>query len=184
MTFCLIFFIGTRFAQVLLNHQSKNQFLINSKKLKMRTVHHNPFIGRSFSGLLEDLFTGNAPRFFRDEHTADEWLRYAQPPVNVKETETGYFLEVFAPGVRKEDLKLNINDKTLTISFEQKEEEKQEAEKWIRSEFKVRSFKRSFTLGDKIDTDKISASFENGILILSLPKREAAIVTNKVIDVA
>jgi len=150
----------------------------------MKAVHHNPFIGRGFSGLFEDLFTGTTPRFFRDEHSIDESFRYAQPPVNVKETETGYTLEVFAPGVHKEDLKLNINDKTLTIAFEQKEEQKQESEKWIRSEFKVRSFKRSFTLGDKIDTDKIAASFENGILHLVLPKKEAAIVTNKVIDIA
>ena len=104
--------------------------------------------------------------------------------VNVKETETGFALEILAPGVRKEDLKLNINDKTLTIAFEQKEEQKQESEKWIRNEFKVRSFKRSFTLGDQIDTDKIAASFENGILNLTLPKKEAAIVTNKVIDIA
>ena len=149
----------------------------------MKTVHHNPFIGRGFSGLFEDLFTGNNARFFRDEHSADESTQ-VQPPANVKETETGYMLEVLAPGVHKEELKLSVNDKTLTIAFEQKEEQKQEGQKSIRSEFKVRSFKRSFTLGDKIDTDKIEASFENGILHLLLPKKEAAIVTNKVIDIA
>lgn len=149
----------------------------------MKTAQVNPFIGRGFNGLLEELFSGNAPRFFRDEHRTDEFFSNAQPPVNVKETETGYELQVAAPGIRKEDLKLNVNDKTLTISFEQSEEPKESTDKWLRHEFKVRSFKRSFTLGEKIDTEKISAAFEHGILNLSLPKKEAAIVTNKVIDI-
>ncbi len=141
-------------------------------------------INRSFSGLLEDLFNGHAGRYFRDEALNDNWMRHTyQVPVNVKENETGYSISVVAPGIAKEDLKLQINDKVLTIAFEQSEDKKKEEGKWLRHEFKVRSFKRSFTLGDQVDTEKISAKFENGILNLDLPKKEAVIATNKVIDI-
>lgn len=142
-------------------------------------------ITRSFSGLLEDLLSGNPGRYFRDEALNDNWIRNAQQvPVNVKENETGYTISVIAPGIAKEDLKLQVNDKVLTISYEQSEEQQKEEGKWLRHEFKVRSFKRSFTLGDQVDTEKISAKFDNGILNLNLPKKEAAIATNKVIDIA
>jgi HSP20 family protein len=147
-------------------------------------VKTNQFSPRTFSGLLEDIFNGNTNRFFRDDASHDEWVRNAhQVPVNVKESETEYKLDVVAPGVAKEDFKLQINDKSLTISFEQKETEQKEEDKWLRKEYKVRSFKRTFTLGDKVDTDKITATYQNGILELILPKKEAAIVTNKVIDI-
>lgn len=147
-------------------------------------VKTNQFLPRTFSGLVEDIFNGNTGRFFRDDASHDEWIKHHyQVPVNVKETETSYTLDVVAPGVAKEDFKLQVNDKTLTISFEQKESEQKEDSKWVRKEFKVRSFKRSFTLGDQVDADKISATYSNGILHLELPKKEAAIVTNKVIDI-
>ncbi len=130
-------------------------------------------IARSFSGLFEDLLNGNTGRYFRDEAVHDNWIRNAQQvPVNVKENETGYTISVVAPGIAKEDLKLQVTDKVLTISFEQSEEQKKEEGKWLRHEFKVRSFKRSFTLGDHVDTEKITAKFENGILNLDLPKKK------------
>ena len=149
--------------------------------IKMVKQHQGP---RFFNGLLEDVLNGNTARFFRDEALNDNWVRNAQQvPVNVKENETGYSISVVAPGIAKEDLKLQVNDKVLTISFDQSEDQKKEEGKWLRHEFKVRSFKRSFTLGDQVDTEKISAKFENGILNLDLPKKEAAIATNKVIDI-
>ncbi len=147
-------------------------------------VKSNQFLPRTFSGLVEDIFNGNAARFFRDDATHDEWVRHAyQVPVNVKENESGYNLDVIAPGVAKEDFKLQVNDKVLTISFDQKEGEQKEEGKWLRKEFKVRSFKRTFTLGEQIDVEKISAAYDNGILHLTLPKKEAVMATNKVIDI-
>lgn len=147
-------------------------------------VKSNHFLPRTFSGLVEDIFNGNAARFFRDDAAHDEWIKsHYQVPVNVKENETGYSLDVVAPGVPKEAFKLQVNDKTLTISFDQAGDEQKDDSKWLRKEYKVRSFKRSFTLGDQVDAEKISASYNNGILHLELPKKEAAIVTNKVIDI-
>lgn len=147
-------------------------------------VKSNQFLPRTFSGLVEDIFNGNTARFFRDDAGHDEWMRHAyQVPVNVKENESGYTLDVIAPGVAKEDFKLQVNDKVLTISFEHKESEQKEEGKWLRKEFKVRSFKRTFTLGEQVDVEKITAAYDNGILHLTLPKKEAAIATNKVIDI-
>jgi len=147
-------------------------------------VKTNQFSPRAFSGFLEDIFNGNTNRFFRDDASQEEWVRNAQQvPVNVKESETAYTLAVIAPGIAKEDFKLQVNDKSLTISYEQKEAEQKDEQKWLRKEYKVRSFKRNFTLGDKVDTEKISATYQNGILELTLPKKEAAIAVNKVIDI-
>lgn len=151
----------------------------------MKMVKANHFGPRTFSGLMEDFFNGNTARFFRDDAHQDEWNRsHYQVPVNIRETEAGYALEVIAPGVAKEDFKLQVNDKVLTISFEQKEEAKeQDGNKWLRKEFRLRSFKRSFTLGEQVDIEKIAASYEQGILHLELPKKEAVIATNKVIEI-
>ncbi|MFT4061793.1 MAG: Hsp20/alpha crystallin family protein [Edaphocola sp.] len=140
---------------------------------------------RTLGGLFDELFNGNAPRFFRDDAAADDWRSNSwNVPVNIKENENGYTLQAVVPGVNKEDLKLQVNDKTLIIGFEhQNETEQKEEGKWLRKEYSLRSFKRSFTLGDQIDAEKISANFNNGILVLNLPKKEAALATNKTIEI-
>jgi HSP20 family protein len=139
------------------------------------------FNPNAFNGFIEELFNGNAPRFFRDQPAHENWNHI---PVNIKETESAFNIEVIAPGITKEDFSIQVNDKTLTISFELKEAEQKEESKWLRKEFKIRSFKRSFTLGDKIEADKIAATYNQGILTLSLPKKETAIATNRSIDIA
>jgi HSP20 family protein len=149
----------------------------------MKTLAVNPVLSRGFNGFFDELFNNVSPRLYRDDRSLDDFFR-GSPAVNVKETDNGYEMQIAAPGVRKEDLKLNINDKTLTIAYEAASENKESDEKWLRHEFKVRSFKRSFTLSDKIDGDKISAAFENGILTVSLPKKETALVSNKTIEIA
>ncbi len=92
-------------------------------------------------------------------------------PVNIKETGNSYSLEVIAPGFNKEDFKVNLDDTILTISAEKKSEVKNESEKQIKKEFNFRSFKRSFTIDEKIDATGIEASYVNGVLILNLPKK-------------
>ncbi|WP_216629358.1 Hsp20/alpha crystallin family protein [Taibaiella lutea] len=133
----------------------------------------------AFNGFIEELFNGNNPKFFRDAPVHDTH----HVPVNIKEQDANFNIEVIAPGVAKEDFSIQVNDKVLSISFEQKEEEDKEEGKWLRKEYKVRSFKRNFTLGEKVDAEKISANHNNGILTLTLPKKEAAIATNRTIDI-
>ena len=105
------------------------------------------------------------------------------PPVNIHETTDGYHLEVSAPGRSKEDFKLALDNGLLTISFEKKEEAKTEDYKTIRKEFSFRSFKRSFTLDDRINNDGIQAKYENGVLKLYLPKKEQVKESTKQINV-
>lgn len=98
------------------------------------------------------------------------------PAVNVCETQDEYKIDVAAPGLDKNDFKLNYDNERLTISSERKDEqEEKDGETITRREFRYQSFQRSFTVpGDMVDADKISAKYENGILHVNLPKREEA----------
>ena len=132
------------------------------------------FNSRPFEGTLnnfvDDLFT-ELPVFFKPDFNNPE--RKGSVPVNVKETEKNYLLEVVAPGFDKNDFKVNLDQDLLTISAEKKSEAKAENEKQVRREYNFRSFKRSFTLDEKIDATNIEASYVNGVLTLNLPKKEA-----------
>ncbi len=94
------------------------------------------------------------------------------PPVNISETKDAYLLEMNVPGRNKEDFRVNIEKGLLTISFEKKEEAKNEDIIPIRKEFGFQNFKRSFTLDEKVDVEKIEAKYENGLLKFHLPKHE------------
>lgn len=97
---------------------------------------------------------------------------FATPQVNISETADAYVMDLNVPGRKKEDFKLNIENGLFTISYEKQEESKQEDVKSIRREFNYSSFKRSFNLDEKIDTENIQAKYENGILNIVLAKRE------------
>ena len=122
---------------------------------------------RTMNGFMEDFFFNGMNR------TADDASLF-QVPVNIKETEAHYELHVITPGLAKEDFKIMVDKNVLTISFEHKEENKEHATngKWLRNEFRMRSFKRSFTLNEKVDTAGIGAKYTDGILLVTIPKKE------------
>lgn len=105
------------------------------------------------------------------------------PPVNIRETEDAYQLEVVAPGMEKADFKIKTEGDMLSISAEKKEEKKNEKDKHIHTEYSFRSFKRSFTLNDDIDQENVKARYNEGILYLTLPKKEEKIIKPKEITV-
>lgn len=96
------------------------------------------------------------------------------PAVNVKETPETFEVEMAAPGMKKEDFKVELNNNVLTISSEQRNEhEEKENDKYSRKEFSYQSFQRSFQLSrEAVDADNIQAKYENGVLHLTIPKRE------------
>ncbi len=96
------------------------------------------------------------------------------PAVNVKETPENFVVEMAAPGMNKEDFKVELNNNVLTISSEKKHEhEQKENENYTRREFSYQSFQRSFQLSkEAVDADNIHAKYENGVLQLLIPKRE------------
>jgi HSP20 family protein len=130
---------------------------------------------RNFDNMVDELFNG-LPVVLNDGYNF--LTKQGHVPVNIKEVENGYSLEVIAPGFEKSDFKVNVDSNVLTVSAEKKTEENRQTEKQIRKEYSYRSFKRSFTIDDKIDATAIEASYVNGVLTLNLPKkaevREAA----------
>ena len=97
------------------------------------------------------------------------------PPVNIQENETSFELELSVPGRKKEDFNIEMDEQVLTITSETKKEEEVKESSYTRKEFSYSSFKRSFTLPDIVNEEGIKASYENGILRFSLPKKEEAL---------
>ena len=108
------------------------------------------------------------------------------PAVNVKEKESGFEIEMSAPGLKKEDFNVELNNSVLTISCAKKEEDesKDEDGRYTRREFSYQSFSRSFNLPETVDYDKIDAKYEDGILTLSIPKKEEVKPSPKRIEIS
>ena len=95
------------------------------------------------------------------------------PAVNVKETDDEFNIEVAAPGMTKKDFNISFHNNVLTISSEKKNEKKDDNGKYSRREFSYQSFQRSFTVANNaVDSEKILAKYADGILTISLPKKE------------
>ena len=139
----------------------------------------------TFSGLVDQLLQDNLSRFFNDDWGIGGISQPIRVPVNIRETDKTYEMELIAPGLKKEDLKINCTNDLLTVSFEQKQENNQgsEQEGWLKREYMHQSFSRSFNLNDTIDANKIAAKYEDGILRLTLPKKEGAQRVSKNIEI-
>ncbi|HSA04249.1 MAG TPA: Hsp20/alpha crystallin family protein [Tenuifilaceae bacterium] len=112
----------------------------------------------------DDLFN----RFFNENENV------TVPSVNIKEGKEDFSIEVAAPGLDKKDFKVDLNNNVLEISSEREFKEESNDEKVMRREFRYSSFKRTFTLPDTADTDKIKASYKDGILSINIPKKDEA----------
>jgi HSP20 family protein len=137
--------------------------------------------------VVDQIFQNNLSRFFDDDFWDAGRLTSRQPvPVNIRHTETTYEMELIAPGLSKEDFRLAVAGDTFSVSFEHKEERQQDDKEggWLKKEYQQQSFTRSFNLDDTIDTQKISARYENGILYITLPKKENAQKLSRTISVS
>lgn len=134
---------------------------------------------KTFNSLVDDFFT-ELPVMYKNGVDRD-WKGFT--PVNIKENEGGYNIEVVAPGFEKADFKINLDQDILTISAEKKNETQENNEKHIRREYNYRSFKRSFTLDEKVNSENIEAKYINGVLTLNLPKKEAVKTSAKEITI-
>jgi len=137
----------------------------------MTPVKRNSNSLNSLPGLFDDLFTRD---LFDWGNSNFSMSGTTLPAVNVKETADNFEVEMAAPGMNKDDFKVELNNNVLTISSEKKEDhEEKEGDKYTRKEFSYRSFQRSFTLAkEAVDADNIQAKYENGVLRLLIPKRE------------
>lgn len=120
--------------------------------------------------LLTDLL--DVDRFF-DSDLFDLGARFNNlPSVNIEEKEKEFKVELAAPGFAKKDFSINLQNDVLTISAEKKEEKEQSEKEFKRREFNYSSFQRSFALPETVNEDQINAEYKDGILKLTLPKRE------------
>ena len=97
------------------------------------------------------------------------------PAINVKETDKAYFVELAAPGMRKEDFNVHINDEgNLMIKMEKKDEKKEEdnSARYLRREFSYSRFEQTLILPDDVEKEQIKARVEHGVLTVELPKHE------------
>jgi HSP20 family protein len=128
-----------------------------------------------FGGLVDSVLQNSLSRFLDDDFWGFGGLS-SRVPVNIRETDKTYEMEVVAPGLKKEDFRVSMDNNTLSVSFEHQEEDKQEDNRagYLRREYRQQAFSRSFTLDDTVDAEKISAQYMDGVLHLSLPKKEGA----------
>lgn len=96
------------------------------------------------------------------------------PAVNITEQKNYYLVSLAAPGLKKEDFKIDVDGNMLTISSEKEESKEEKDKKFNRKEYSYSSFSRSFTLPEEINKEKIEAKYEDGVLKISLPRKEEA----------
>jgi len=139
----------------------------------------------TFGNVVDNIFQNSLRRFLDDNFwEAESPLTTGTVPVNVRETDQQYEMDVIAPGCKKEDFNISINDNMLTISFNSKiENNSSQKEGWVRNEYVQRSFSRTFTLDETVDVNRINATYTDGILHLTLAKNEKAKKLSKTIEI-
>lgn len=96
------------------------------------------------------------------------------PSANIIESDDDFKIEMLVPGLKKKDIRLQIENGILNISHEILTDEQEVQEKYITREFQTREFSRKFKLSDRLASDKIKAKYENGVLTIKVPKKEEA----------
>jgi len=130
----------------------------------------NPFFNDVFDSLLSE-------SFWNDK------LASRVPAVNIAETENEFHIELAAPGLKKEDFKISLDKNVLSVSAEKKTENVNEGKKYSKREYSYNSFVRSFTLPETIDHNNIEAEYTDGILKLTVAKKEEAKIQSREIAV-
>lgn len=118
-----------------------------------------------FRGFFDDFF-----RPVREGQSEDNFM--TMPAVNIKESDGNFHLEVASPGLKKEDFKIDVEKGVLTISAEKDHSEETKEDNYTRREFRYASFKRSFQLPEGIKEEDIKATYQDGVLMIDLPKME------------
>jgi len=124
------------------------------------------FKNRDFMPSIWDNFFG------RDPWDLTNFSENTLPAVNIRENNDGFMVEVAAPGMKKEDFKIELDNNLLVISSEKQENNEEKKGEFTRREFSYQSFQRSFTLPKSVEETQIAASYADGVLNIRIPKRE------------
>jgi len=134
------------------------------------TKHNTGSSFPSLSTWFDDFSLNEFPSLFSSNFNTGISL----PKVNIKEVSDAFIVEMAVPGLKKSDFEINLENNILSISAELKEEQENNDEGYTRREFGYSSFKRTFTLPETVNDSKINASYNEGILLVQLPKKEEA----------
>lgn len=136
---------------------------------------------KAFKPVYTDVFDS----FFNSDSFLPKSTVVRIPAVNIAENENEFHIELAVPGLKKEDFKINLEQDQLTISAERKSEstEQDESKKYNRLEYNYSSFMRSFTLPESADHSKIEAEYRDGILFVSIARKDEAKIQSKEIVV-
>jgi HSP20 family protein len=144
--------------------------LVTMPKGKEITRKNNVTGLPSFSSWFDNFFENSLGTEFLSNFNTGITL----PAVNIKESSDNFTLELAIPGMKKSDFTIDVENKVLSIASEVKHEDEETKDHYTRREFGYSSFKRTFTLPDSVESDKVKASYKDGILMITLPKREEA----------
>lgn len=142
--------------------------------VKFNPAKHTSSVNPWFSDVFESVF---------NDSILTDRLVSRVPAVNIAETDGDFQIELAVPGLKKEDFKINVDKNILSISAEKKSESTPEGKKYSKREYSYTSFVRSFTLPETIDHSKIDAAYTDGILKLTVAKKEEAKVQSREIAV-
>lgn len=124
-----------------------------------------------WSSWIDELFNRELPSVFTSNFNSGLTL----PKVNIRETKDSYYVDMAVPGLKKSDFTVDLDNQVLSITAETNENNLDNEDSHIRREFGYASFKRSFSLPETVNEDKIRAEYKDGILSIHLPKKEEAI---------
>lgn len=153
--------LGTLFVYTLSSDNNKNG---KERKNKMTYLVPHNRMAREMDRVFNSLFSGKA-------HGCAE-TDCLTPRVNIVETESDVSLSFEVPGLEKGEIKVTVTDGVLTVAGERKVETSENGENFVRNEFSFGKFSRSFTLPDNYDATRVAADYKNGLLVVSLPRKE------------
>ena len=146
--------------------------LVTTGKTKsMANTNSNGLTYPTWSSWIDELFNREISSVFTPNFNSGMTL----PKVNIRETKDAYFVDMAVPGLKKSDFHIDIDNQILSISTEMEENQELQEENYTRREFGYSSFKRSFSLPETVNEDKIKAEYKDGVLSIHLPKKEEAI---------
>jgi HSP20 family protein len=142
--------------------------------VKFNPAKNNSSLMTGFNDVFDSIFNDT---FFNDRLTS------RVPAANISETEDHYHVELAAPGLRKEDFKLNLDRNVLNVSVEQRTENNGNQKNYSKREYSYSSWVRSFTLPESANADSIEAAYTDGVLKIDIAKRENAKIVRRQIEI-
>lgn len=145
--------------------------LVATKNGSVAKSNSNGLTFPMWSSWIDELFNREVPSVFTSNFNTGLTL----PKVNIRETKDSYYVDMAVPGLQKSDFTVDLDNQVLSITAETNENNLDNEDNHIRREFGYASFKRSFSLPETVNEDKIKAEYRDGILSIHLPKKEEAI---------